>query len=214
MSNKCVTLGWRSRSSSREEVRTWKSSWASWGDKNQHQNTTIRALKYWINTINTEPYMRTTCSSNELMCQRYSLRTSSKHPASSTSSSPGSSVDSAVSGDIIQVKDIKLSLSELQWVKPLIFFSTFQKLQQCFGKLVVFARLNCRWTWKLLQPPDKGRTGCQALEQRIQEACVSYIQQTRNHTCRRTWHIVRISLWNSLRNICNANYLSFSSFVL
>lgn len=65
MSNRFVTLGWRSRSSSREDVRTWNSSCAS-------------------------------CSSNELMCHLYSLRTSRRHPASSTSSSPGSSLDRAL----------------------------------------------------------------------------------------------------------------------
>lgn len=64
MSNKWVTFGCRYRSSSRDDVRTWKSSWAS-------------------------------CSSNELMCHRYSLRTSNRHPASSTSSSPSSSLDRA-----------------------------------------------------------------------------------------------------------------------
>lgn len=40
-----------------------------------------------------------TCSSDELMCHRYSLRISRRHPASSISSSPGSSLDRAVSAE-------------------------------------------------------------------------------------------------------------------
>lgn len=40
-----------------------------------------------------------TCSSDELMCHRYSLRISRRHPASSISSSSGSSLDRAVSAE-------------------------------------------------------------------------------------------------------------------
>lgn len=98
MSNKWVTLGWRFCSSSREEVRTWKSSCASLEGKKQvlikHCNI------YFICTILKAPTSHSlwelTCSSNELMCQRYNLRTSRRHPASRTSSSVGSSLDRAV----------------------------------------------------------------------------------------------------------------------
>lgn len=100
-----------------------------------------------------------TCSSNELMCHRYSLRTSRRHPASSTSSSPGSSLDRAVSAEAT------LKLKTYRRTARLLHFagltgSTFEKLKQCDGKLVVFARPDRGRTWKLFQPPNEGRTCC------------------------------------------------------
>lgn len=44
MSKKWVTLGLRSRSSSREDVRTWKSSCASWEEMNQQKQMRINVL--------------------------------------------------------------------------------------------------------------------------------------------------------------------------
>lgn len=94
ISKKWGTLGRRSRSSSREDVRTWKSSCASW--EIITSDTLIRESINWnnIETI-TEMQDWLTCSSNELMCHRYSLRISRRHPASSKSSSPGSAFDRA-----------------------------------------------------------------------------------------------------------------------
>lgn len=62
--------------------------------KTQHHILYIEILEVTLNII-----FWPTCSSNELMCHRYSLSTSRRHPASSTSSSPGSSLDRAVSAE-------------------------------------------------------------------------------------------------------------------
>lgn len=152
------------------------------------------------------------------MCHRYSLRTSRRHPASSTSSSAGSSLDRAVSAEAtLELKTYRRTARLPHFAGPT--GSTFEKLKQCDGKLVVFARLDRGRTWKLFQPPNEGRTCCQTLKQRVEEACVAQVQETGNHAWK-THTTAMLSFYNQWLTyhlqitFQIKSYLSFFSFFL